>query len=276
MARENYRESFDPSRYAHDRLRDDEYKKLLRDRELGESALKFAAARVRELGEALAKLQSGLARPLASLFLLLAVVVVIAITVAPTLHDFVFSTIDDDLTSWFLSLLTGGFLGALIGWGILASFNITGRRTAANWVGLVAGLTITLGLGLFRMSGAQGVGEVALAVALSLVEIGVVVLAEWVAGGLRELHREYATKQAAINEATAQHEAARVEHKRCLENLQEIKDGLAAHINYVEERELRHMSIKELEEAAVKAILDGYHDGLAANQGRVIGTRSIQ
>ena len=277
MARETYRESFDPSRYAHDRLRDNEYKKLLKDREHAESALKYAAARVRELGEALAKLQSGLTQPKASLFLLLAVVVVIAITVAPTLHDFVFSTIEDDLTSWFLSLLTGGFLGALIGWGILASFNITGRRTAANWVGLVAGLTITLGLGLFRVSGAQGGGEVALAIALTLVETGVVVLAEWVAGGLRELHREYATKQAAINEASAQHETAKAEYKRCQENLQEKNDGIAVHINYVEDRELRHMSVKDLEEVAVKAILDGYYDGLAANRGRVIGvTGSIQ
>jgi hypothetical protein len=201
---------------------------------------------------------------------------VIAITVAPTLHDFVFSTIEDDLTTWFLSLLSGGFLGALIAWGILGSFSVTGRRTAAGWAGLAAGLTITVGLGIFRVSGTQNADEFVLAVALTLVETGVVVLAEWVAGGLRESYREWLIRQAAINEATARVEAARAEHKRCLGSSENIRKGIAEHIDYVEERELRHLSIKELEAAAVKAILDGYHDGIAANRGHVIGTRRDQ
>jgi hypothetical protein len=275
MARENYRESFDPSRYTHDRLRDDEYRKLLKDRDHAESAVKFAAALVRELREALAKQQSGLPQPKVSLFLMFAVAVVIAVTVAPTLHDSIFSTIEDDLGAWFASMLTGGFLGALIAWGILGSFSVTGHRTAVHWVGLAAGLTITLGLGIFRMSAAQGAGEVGLAVALTLVETGVVVLAEWVAAGLRKKHQEYEAKQTTINEASAQLEAAQADHKRCLDNLQEIKDGIAAHISYVEDRELRHLSIQELESVAVKAILDGYNAGIAANRGRIFGVRRV-
>ncbi|MDA2937071.1 hypothetical protein MYX75_02255 [Acidobacteria bacterium AH-259-A15] len=276
MARETYRESFDPTRYEHDRLRDHEYKKLLRDREEAESAVKFSAATVREREEELAKLQSGLVQPEASQFLLWAVLIVIAITVAPTLHDFVFSTIEDDLTAWFLSLVSGAFLGALISWGILGSFSATGRRTAASCGGLVAGLTITVGLGVFRVSGTQNADEVVLALALTIVETGVVVLAEWVAGGLRESYREWAIRQAAIHEATAHLEAARAQHKRCLELLEEIQNGIARHIAYVEDRELRHLSIKELEAEAVKAIVDGYHDGLAGNRGHVIGTRREQ
>lgn len=276
MARETYREGFDPTRYEHDRLRDDEYKKLLKDRDEAESAVKFSAAAVREREEELAKLQSGVAQPKASHLLIWAVLIVIAVTVAPTLHDFVFSTIEDDLSAWFLSLSSGAFLGGLISWGILGSFSMTGRRTAASWVGLAAGLTITIGLGIFRVSGAQSTAEVALAVALTLVEAGVVVLAEWVAGGLRESHQEWAIRQAAINEATAHLDAARAENKRRLENLNEIRLGIAGHIGYVEERQLRHLSIKELEGEAVKAILDGYHDGLAANRGHVLGTRRQQ
>jgi hypothetical protein len=91
------------------------------------------------------------------------------------------------------------------------------------------------------------------------------------------MHREYAAKQTLINEATAGLEAAVTEHNRCQDVLRDIENRISAHISYVEERELRHLSIQELENVAVKAILDGYHDGLAANQGRVVGTlRRVQ
>ena len=270
MARETYREAFDPSRFAHDRLREDEYKKFLRDRGDAETSAKFAAAAVREREEELAKFEPAPTHPESPRLLMCAVLVVIAITVAPTLHDFVFSTIEDDLMAWFLSLATGGFLGALISWGILGSISATGRRTGANWAGLVAGLTITLGLGVFRFSGVQNVGEALLAVALTLVEAGVIVLAEWVASGLRELYREFVTRQTARDEAAARLDAARAEQKRRQDALDEINRRIAEHISYVEERELRHLSVKQLEEVAVKAVRDGYSAGIAENRSRII------
>jgi len=270
MARETYREAFDPSRFLHDRLREDEHKKLLRDREDAETAGKFGGAAVRERAEELAKREPVPPRPEPPRFLMCAVLVVIAITVAPTLHDFVFSTIEDDLMAWFLSLATGGFLGALISWGILGSISATGRRTGANWAGLGAGLTITLGLGVFRFSGVQGVGEALLAVALTLVETGVIVLAEWVAAGLREAYRDFVTRQSARDEAAARLEAARAEHKRRQDALDEINRRITEHISYVEERELRHLSVKQLEEVAVKAVRDGFSAGIAENRSRII------
>ena len=50
---------------------------------------------------------------------------------------------------------------------------------------------------------------------------------------------------------------------------EEVDRKIAVHIDYVEDRDLRHVNLAELIAAAVQAVLDGYNEGLAINIGRV-------
>ena len=60
-------------------------------------------------------------RPLASQLLMWGVLFGIAGTIAPTIHDFFFSTVEDVVIAWVFSLLSAGFLAAVIVWAILVS-----------------------------------------------------------------------------------------------------------------------------------------------------------
>jgi len=197
-------------------------------------------------------------------------VVGIAATIAPTVHDALFSTLEDDVLAWFFSLAGAGFLAAVVVWAILGSIGATGRRTAANWVGLAAGITISIGLGLFRLSSAGEIQEIVFAVALTLIEVGLVVLAEWVAAGLREHFREWKTRRDSRDLAEAALSAAKGEHERRLHYVATLNERVNRHIEYVEDLDLRNVNLQELIAQAVKAVLDGYNDGIAYNHGHVV------
>ena len=56
----------------------------------------------------------------------------------------------------------------------------------------------------------------------------------------------------------------------------ELNDKIVKHIGYVEDRDFRNVNLKELIAVAVKAVTDGYHEGIAVNVGRVIGTGHVR
>jgi len=265
MARETRRELYNPVKRHEHRLREDEHQKVLSDRSHAEDALKFAAADVRQKEEQLARLPV-CERPKASLLLMWALVIGIAGTITPTIHDFLFSSIEDSVLAWFFAAASAGFLAAVIVWSILGSISAAGR-TAANWMGLFAGLIISAGLGLLRWSSATETEEVILAVALTLLEIGLVVIAEWVASGLRHHFVEWREQQIAYDQATAAVNAARGEYERRRIALDDLNCKVRAHIEFVQDNDLRNINVNELIAAAVKAVSDGYNDGTAFNQG---------
>src|SRR5437016_2539556 len=90
IARETYRELYDPNRNPHDHPRDEEYRKKLEDRKEAELALKYATEELRDKEEEAAKARCEEEKPRPSSLLAAAGVIVTAITVAPTLHDFIF------------------------------------------------------------------------------------------------------------------------------------------------------------------------------------------
>jgi hypothetical protein len=275
MARETRRDLYDPRNKHQDRLRDDEYKKGFADRAETELALKYSAAEVREKEQAAARLLVT-ERPRPSLWLMAALIFGIGATIAPTLHDFLFASVDDTVIASLFSLVTGGFVASVIVWGILASVDATGRRTATNWMGLVAGTVISGGLGLLRWSTAMDTEEIALAIALTAVEIGLIVIAEWVAAGLRHHFIEWRERQTERDRAQAEIDAAKSEHQRRQSRLNELNEKISDHIRHVEERDLRNVNVNELMATAVKAVTDGYCDGIAINVGRVIGVGGVR
>ena len=275
MAQETRRDLYDPTNKHQDRLRDNEYQKSMADRAEAELALKYSAADVREREQAVAGLPVA-ERPQASFWLMLALVVGIGATIAPTLHDFLFASVEDSVIGWLLAVTSAGFLAGVIVTAILGSIDATGRRTKANMVGLIAGIIISAGLGLLRLASATDAGEVVLALAITLVEIGLIVITEWVAAGLRHHFVEWREQHTAHGQAMAAVEAAKSEHQRRQERSDGLNDNIAKHIRHVEERDLRNVNLNELIASAVKAVTDGYNQGIAMNVGYVIKAGGAQ
>ena len=270
MARETQRDVYDPSQHVHDKLLDDEYKKLLSDRREAEQAEKFGVVKLRECEEEAAQAQASFPPPKQSIAISIAAVVAIMITVAPTLHDFVF-VMADEVISWMISLLSGLFLGMLITLMILGDTDTSGHRTATNRIGLYAGILMGLALGGLRIKGATCLGDYIFAAAMTVLEIGIVLALEGIATSRRATHRDWSARKAVSDQANTRLEMAKAHLERCNERVKELNGAVNAHINYVEEREFRYSRIDEIEATALKAVRDGYHAGVAQNRGRILG-----
>lgn len=266
MARETYRDRYDPAKHAHDAMHHAEYKRTVVKRDEGEIAEQHAAANLRDAERDLAKAPKVGPRPAPKPGLVAAFIVALALSIAPTLHDSVFHTIPDDLLAWFASLVSAAFVGGMLTLAILG-----GRRTKMTWIGVVAGVVLGLGLGAVRLSMAQGAGEVLFAVGLTIFEIAVVLLLEWMASGLRTAEAEWLPRHRAEAEAQAARDAAQADLGRRQAHLKELNDVIAGKIAFVEDRHNRNIHIGELEAVAIKAVLDGYNAAVTENIGRVRG-----
>lgn len=267
VAQQTYRDRYDPSKFAHDRMTEGEYQKCIADREAGECAEGEAAANARDAEERLARTPKAGDKPVLRMFLVIFAVLALSLTLAPTFHDFVFRSVsvDDDLLAHFFSFLSAACVGGLITWAILS-----GRRTFWRWMGLIAGVVMGLGLGIVRLSAIETATEALFAIGLTVVEISVVLLLEWYALGLRAAEDEWKTRRDIELVAIATAEAARSEHSRRIERLQKLNDAIAGMISQVEDRHHRN-DVARLENSCVRAVIDGYHAGISENRGHVIG-----
>ena len=271
MARELYRDEYNPMVIEHDRLRKAEFEKMQNERGETELAEKNAELSVAQQENAVAVTVSDAKQPVVSQTLSAAAIFVLSMSLAPTMHDAIFITLGDDLLNWILSLLFAVAFGVFIALGILSSLEDGGNRTIANWAGLGGGSVIVVGLALFRLKDALGWGEITFCVALMLVEIGTIVFLEGYAGSLRAAYQRFNASRAAAKKEVALLEAAKAHHERCVERLKKVNDSIASHIHFVEERYTRHYRVEEIENASIKAIRDGYLEGVAKNKGRLVG-----
>src|SRR5205814_4274245 len=137
-------------------------------------------------------------KPQASGWLAAAFVVALTITIAPTLHDFLFFGIPDELLAWFTSSICAAFVASMLTLAILS-----GRKTQWTWIGVVAGIGLGMGLGALRLSSAKGMPEVLFAMGLTVVEVSAVLLLEWLASGLRHREDEWQLIKSAEDKAAA-------------------------------------------------------------------------
>src|SRR5690348_4027119 len=189
MAKDTYRDPYDPEQNVHDAMHQTEYDRHLTQREEAEQGEQHSAANLRDVEVKLALTPKAGPKPAASPLLVLAFIVAITLTVAPTLHDSVFQTLGDDILEWFAASIGAAFVGGMLTLAILG-----GRRTALTWVGVGAGMIFGLGLGAIRLSSAEGAGEVMFAIGLTIAEIAAVWLLEWLASGLRTSEAEWLPK----------------------------------------------------------------------------------
>jgi len=272
-AQEAYREEYDAGKFRQDALRDERYEKNKADLEEVEIAEKYAAAEVAEREEEVAEKQPTKSAPLRPTVVMTAAVVVIIIATAPTLHDFIFITMESDEFNWLASVVSAGFLGVFITWGILGDTATVGTRTVANWSGLIAGIVVGLGLGLLRTAHADGSGEILFALALTIVDLGIVLLLEFTAGSKRAAQQEYEAENATSTMAKAKLDMARAKLTRCQEHVTKLVASINKHIEYVELRSIRRHNIEDIKAAAIKSALNGYQAGVAENRGRVRGAK---
>jgi hypothetical protein len=266
MAKETFREKFDPEQHTHDAMHQAEYERSLAQREDAERGEQQAGANLRDSEQALALAPKAGPKPKISNWLLAAFMVVFSITVAPTLHDSVFHTFPDDLLAWLVSSVCSAFVGAMLCWGILG-----GRQSKWSWIGVSAGVALGIGLLAVRLSSTDGAGEVWFAIGLTVVEIAAVLLLEFLARDLRAKDAEWNVKHAAEAEALAHRDACQQDLSRWQARVREKHQGVIDKIALVEDRFNRNIHIEELEQAAVKAVRDGYNRGVAENIGRIHG-----
>jgi hypothetical protein len=266
IARDTYRDQFDPEKNLHDQMHQAEHERLLELRDEIEKGVAHATANAHDSELALANTPKAGSKPQAPGWLTAAFIVALTITVAPTLHDFLFFGIPDDLLAWFGSSTCAAFVASMLTLAILS-----GRRTRWTWVGVVAGIVLGLGLGALRLSSAQGASEVLFATGLTVVEVSAVLLLEWLASGLRRKEDEWQIIKLAEDKAVACRDAELADLERRQKRLQEVSDAIGRKIAYVEDRSNRCVHLPELEAVAIKAVLDGYNAGIAENVGRLRG-----
>jgi hypothetical protein len=266
MARQTYRDKYDPSQNVHDAMHDAEYRRLFGQRTEAEMGEQHGAANLRDAEDKLAYTPEAGPKPHAHPLLIAAFTVGITLTVAPTLHDLL--TITDDMLAWFAAILSSAFVGFMLTFAILS-----GRRSTWTWIGVTAGVILGLGLGAVRLSATSDATGMGIGVGLTIMEIAMVLLLEWCASGLRRKDEEWLPKHGAEMQAVAARDAAQANLSRCKETVKELDEAIAAKIALVENRHNRNIHLPELEAVAIKAVMDGYNAGIAENKGRLRGVR---
>lgn len=268
MAKQTWRDKWNPSENAHDAMHAEEYQRFKKHRDEAEQAEAQTAANLRDADMKLASTPKAGPAPRAHPLLTAAFIVAITLTVAPTLHDNIFLTMSDDLLAWFAASVSSAFVGGMLTLAIL-----NGRRTAWTWVGVAAGVIVGLGLGAVRLSAANGAAEGMLAGGLTIVEIAAVLLLEWLASGLRTREADWLVRHDAEGVALAERDAAQTDLSRWQDRVKNLNEAINAKIAFVEDRHNRNVQLPELEAVAIKAVMDGYNAGIAENVGRVRGVR---
>jgi hypothetical protein len=274
VANDAARPLYDPNTLAQDKVIENQHQKDLVDRAEDELGLKRShvtlAERRDEAARTRAKVPPAPKEP--SIALNIAAVIALAATIAPAAHDFLW-IMTDELVSWVLSIITGVVFGVLITLLILADNNHSGRRSLTNWVGLVAGLGVGLAFFLLRIKGADGNEQILFGLAMSALEIAIVLFLEGLAMSRRAALRDRVPLETAANEAEALVAAQQIEVDRRKHNVVELNSKIDAHGRYVEERHVRATYLDQIRETARKAVESGYAKGVAENLGIVSGVK---
>lgn len=195
---------------------------------------------------------------------------VIALTVAPTLHDTIFATFGNDW-AWALGILTGVVWGAFVAYSILDGGRDSEKRTLLNWLGVVAAIGLAIALGLIRLMNAADSTDYVVALAFTLLEVFVAIGLEAAAMKFHRQQNDYLAKDAIAKEATELATNVEAELATRQDDVRNLSDKIQRYIDYVSERELRSVQKAELVASAIKAVRDGYNDGIEFNHGKILG-----
>lgn len=264
IAKQTYRNKYDPSANTHDAMHETEYRRLLKQRADAEATEEQVTANLRDAEIKHAAVGTAGPKPEAHPLLVAGFTLAMTVTVAPTLHDLI--AVNDDMLAWFFATLSSALIGFMVTWAILSC-----RGSKLEWAGVIGGAFLGIGLCAVRLSATGNGSDKGIAIGLTVVEIATVVLIEWVASGLRAKDAEWLPKHTAELRAVSARDVAEADHSRWKSRVKELGEAIDRKIALVEGRHDRNVQLPELEGAAVKAVMDGYNAGITENIGRLRG-----
>ena len=215
--------------------------------------------------------RAAIRRPVIPIALLAALMAVFAVSVAPTFHDSIFFTLSDEFLVWFCSFVVGGVVGVAVVLAIFTASRLVPDQGMERGV-FVGGIVVAIGLATLRVANARAADELALAVGLMAIEIGIVVCADAVATRFRKAQALAEAAETEADRAGRSADALRAflnEGQRRKRELAAARENLDAEIA---ERSHPSIEVTELEALAVKAAYSGYRGAIAENVGRMART----
>jgi hypothetical protein len=278
IAEQTYQPAFDPEKFQHDKLRDEENKRNRKEVEFQREAVKHGEIELNLREDACGKAKAKIpARPEFPVLTAVFGTLVITATVAVTVHDVIFYRIGT-VWGWTFSILTGLAWGAFIVFSILdsggAHYNDNNEKSSnRSRMGLIGGIGMSVALGLIRLMHSFSLRGVIAALAFTALEIFICFLLEHVNQRHAMREQKFAEESTAAQEAAELVEATRNTLKRRYERIAEHEDTIRNHAHYVEERHHRSTQKELLVASAIKAVRDGAAEGLAENRGKILGLK---
>jgi hypothetical protein len=271
FTREASTEPFDPATHAHDRVRDEAYQRDVNDLKRESPAVDFAQTREAEAEVEVGRHQQGLHLPKTEAWGMATAILFLSMTIAPTAHDQFFVTIEDWLLAWAASVAVGVIASAFVVITLLQVDETAAARSVTNWIGLVAGVIVGVGMFGLRVAYATDGGDYKMAVALTCIEIAIIALLESRAVKLREAAASWGAQQRALALAQADLDAAREDLRRRQRQRDDREARIASHASYVEWRSLRHSKSADLQDVAKSVMKSAYEAKVAENFRRRTG-----
>ncbi len=263
------REAYSPDTNPHDKVREAQYNKLLKDRDKEEQKTAYSRKELYKRKDASAQVLLTPYPAKMSFTERVTATGIFGLSIAPVFHDLVFSTMHDNILNWTTSIIAGGISGLFITDSI--STVEDGERSISNILGLCAGVVLTAGFSAFRLVGLENESGYLMAGALFGIEFGTILYLESKAFATRRKFAKAESSHIEKDKLDAITEAAQTDVNYHENMLADIETDIADHQSYLEDRQVRHNSIEELKRMAVKAILEGYRSGINHNRGKIYG-----
>lgn len=275
MARDAFCDGFDPQTFLADSLQEQEFKKLSRDREEKENAVKHAFSLVEELERERAKIKPcGVAPKAPSSLWKAACVAVIGMTVTVTLHDQLI-LVSDEIIAWIGATILGLLCGYCVVHLLLSHSATEAMESERNrwikWRGVVASIILGLAFLVVRLAPVSDFTGLLTALGVTGVEIAIVLGLHAYAGCYSQKLKQWQEQESPYAQLTERVAVAKAHLEARQQELQKDNQAYEDYVAYQDERLLRSKKRTEIEELAVKAVIDGYHEGVAINRGRVQG-----
>jgi len=268
MARQLWRPAYDPASSPYDAAQEDRFVAAKTERGEALLSLKHKESNLRDAERGVALVEKAGEKPSIPTSVLAAITGSIAISAASVIHDKLAGGMDNML-AWLFATLGSTLVGATLVLGFL-----WGRGSRWRYLPLTGGIVVGAALFALRWSGAEDSQDQLIAVGLSLLEIGAVLLLEHLMQGLSSREAAWIEKYRIERAKLETRDAAELDVNRAKKALEDVEREIQNHMIMLRDRSHAFSSVDQLEAVAVKAVLDGYGQGIAENRGRIRGTLS--
>jgi hypothetical protein len=273
-ARELGGSPFDPESNAYDKAQ--QAQQDVRMRELQEEvrpAIKAAEEEVRTRRDALSNCVTSASKPQPPMLSVLFSTGLMSISLAPTVHDVLLGAFIGGPLAWMVACLPGAFAGLLISITLISTYKDPDKYRQVRLAGFFGGLVFAVAMGVLRFTQVTTLPGMLFGGALTLLEVGIVLLLKSLGDGLRARWQEYWPAAQEKERLARLLQAAETEVNYRKQRAAELEAQMTEFRRELYEREARARQIPTLVAAAKAAIEDGYRKGIAQNQAKLLGVK---